>query len=428
MQTTTNSSDATHRNINKSIAYAVLFAKSLVPSLGAAIIAQPAGASTFDNIACVADLNGDDTVDGSDLAELLGAWNTTNSPADLSGDGIVDAQDLALLLGAWGQPCRSADFDADGVVDGRDLAEFARRMQAGDPRADLDRNGMIDAADLEEIRADAGLIAGDRQIDHRPVVMLRAWNGSFSADDELGLSPRYTGAEGPAHIAEDLQSLYDEGWRRIWMLLPAGCRQQDAMKSSVEEFRHRDRAWQRDMQKIVGAWIEQHPDATIGIYTGPYLRGGVKPDEQALRYNLMPWIRLGVTEFVFDATSAIESRDTFANAVLLLEDYGARAVMEAIPTYDDHQPIDAILDHFPAMGLKRFVDMRDPEGRWAFHPDRHEVFVEVGRGREVTASEIYEQMARGFTPGAYAFDPAQRIEAIEAAQWFRGAPSIEVQQ
>jgi hypothetical protein len=51
---------------------------------------------------CPADINGDGTVDGSDLAALLAGW-ATSSP-DLNGDGIVDGADLAILLGAWG-PC-----------------------------------------------------------------------------------------------------------------------------------------------------------------------------------------------------------------------------------------------------------------------------------------------------------------------------------
>ncbi len=46
------------------------------------------------------DLNGDDHVDASDLAILLGAWGAA-APGDLDGDGAVNASDLALLLGAW---------------------------------------------------------------------------------------------------------------------------------------------------------------------------------------------------------------------------------------------------------------------------------------------------------------------------------------
>lgn len=52
---------------------------------------------------CPADLNGDGTVNASDLALLLGAWGPNiGHPADLNNDGAVGPADLALLLGSWG--------------------------------------------------------------------------------------------------------------------------------------------------------------------------------------------------------------------------------------------------------------------------------------------------------------------------------------
>lgn len=51
---------------------------------------------------CVADFDGSGTVDGADLAILLGAWGVAEG--DLTGDGLTDGADLAVLLGAWG-PC-----------------------------------------------------------------------------------------------------------------------------------------------------------------------------------------------------------------------------------------------------------------------------------------------------------------------------------
>ena len=48
-----------------------------------------------------ADLDGDGTVGGADLALLLGAWGSADPSADLNADGVVNGADLALLLGAW---------------------------------------------------------------------------------------------------------------------------------------------------------------------------------------------------------------------------------------------------------------------------------------------------------------------------------------
>ncbi|HRQ75608.1 MAG TPA: beta-propeller fold lactonase family protein [Phycisphaerales bacterium] len=56
---------------------------------------------------CLADLNGDQSVDVQDLLTLLSSWGKCGGfcPADLNGDNAVDVLDLLILLAAWG-PCR----------------------------------------------------------------------------------------------------------------------------------------------------------------------------------------------------------------------------------------------------------------------------------------------------------------------------------
>ena len=58
-----------------------------------------------DTPGLVGDLNGDGTVDGADLIELLGGWgpcdDCVDCPADLDGDCTVGANDLIILLGNW---------------------------------------------------------------------------------------------------------------------------------------------------------------------------------------------------------------------------------------------------------------------------------------------------------------------------------------
>ncbi len=49
-----------------------------------------------------ADIDGDGVVGPSDLALLLGRWDSDDPSTDLNGDGVVGAADLAMLLGAWG--------------------------------------------------------------------------------------------------------------------------------------------------------------------------------------------------------------------------------------------------------------------------------------------------------------------------------------
>ncbi len=55
-----------------------------------------------DECECIGDLDASGTVDGADLAILLGAWGNAGGVADLNADGTVDGADLAILLGAWG--------------------------------------------------------------------------------------------------------------------------------------------------------------------------------------------------------------------------------------------------------------------------------------------------------------------------------------
>ncbi|MGA1043737.1 MAG: FG-GAP-like repeat-containing protein, partial [Phycisphaerales bacterium] len=49
-----------------------------------------------------ADLDGDGSVGGADLAIVLAAWGSKGGPADLDGDGTVGGADLAMVLAAWG--------------------------------------------------------------------------------------------------------------------------------------------------------------------------------------------------------------------------------------------------------------------------------------------------------------------------------------
>ncbi len=50
---------------------------------------------------CLADLDGDGAVAGSDLGILLGGWGQPGI-SDVDGNGTTDAADLAIQLGAWG--------------------------------------------------------------------------------------------------------------------------------------------------------------------------------------------------------------------------------------------------------------------------------------------------------------------------------------
>ena len=50
-----------------------------------------------------ADLNGDGTVDGGDLGNLMVDWGSSSGPSDLNSDGAVGGADLGEMLLRWGE-------------------------------------------------------------------------------------------------------------------------------------------------------------------------------------------------------------------------------------------------------------------------------------------------------------------------------------
>jgi hypothetical protein len=62
---------------------------------------------TCEQDPCPGDINDSGVVNGTDIAIILGAWDTSGGKfprTDTDGNGIVDAADLAVVLGGWG-PC-----------------------------------------------------------------------------------------------------------------------------------------------------------------------------------------------------------------------------------------------------------------------------------------------------------------------------------
>ena len=55
----------------------------------------------LDATTCAADLNGDDTVNFSDLQVLLSAWGPS-SGGDANNDGVTDFGDLLIVINDWG--------------------------------------------------------------------------------------------------------------------------------------------------------------------------------------------------------------------------------------------------------------------------------------------------------------------------------------
>jgi len=64
--------------------------------------ARPSLVISYDAPALPGDINGDQLVDGADLAIVLGSWGPCKGcAADVTGDGVVDGADIAVILGHW---------------------------------------------------------------------------------------------------------------------------------------------------------------------------------------------------------------------------------------------------------------------------------------------------------------------------------------
>ncbi|MCH9651185.1 MAG: hypothetical protein K0U98_23375 [Deltaproteobacteria bacterium] len=101
--------------------------------------------------ACPADIGGDSTVGVADLTYLLAAWGTADPAADFNSDGLVGCFDQEYLLGNWGPcPSCSGDVDGNGTVNTSDL-NLVLSTWGTDCRIDLNENGLVDSNDVDAL-------------------------------------------------------------------------------------------------------------------------------------------------------------------------------------------------------------------------------------------------------------------------------------
>jgi hypothetical protein len=126
---------------------------------------RPALTLEFD--ACPWDLDGDGTVDVSDLLMLLAAFGPCADggacPGDVDGDGTVGVTDLLALIQRFG-PCPGAacpwDVDGDGEVGASDLQLVRENLgPCPDPAVcpwDVNGDGVTDGADVSAVATHFG--------------------------------------------------------------------------------------------------------------------------------------------------------------------------------------------------------------------------------------------------------------------------------
>lgn len=256
-------------------------------------------------------------------------------------------------------------------------------------------------------------------VDRRPIVMIRAWNGSYGPDNPLGLVPDARGDDAGEHLVQGLERAYAQGWRRMMLVLPAGKPENEKIASTLDEWWQRSPRWRHNMTAALQQWTARRPDATLGLYTGIYLRGRKAPAEAHVARGLRPWLEAGVREFALDATSPHERRELFAWTSQWLAERGARAIMEAYPMGLGTGRIEEEwIQRAPVMALEEFAVAVDKKGAWTFDPETTEVHVGLGVGggqpKPFTVEEAKAWIDRGFIPMVYSVDNETRMNALIA--------------
>lgn len=85
--------------------------------------------TTTLTVTILGDIDGDGTVNGADLAELLARWNSDDELADMNGDGVVNGADIADLLSNFNA---SSTPSGAPVFDGSVIARWVPVEQTGD--------------------------------------------------------------------------------------------------------------------------------------------------------------------------------------------------------------------------------------------------------------------------------------------------------
>ncbi len=268
----------------------------------------------------------------------------------------------------------------------------------------------------------------DFQPDRRPGIMLNLFGGSCWNPPSGGPQWWQVLSDGDANGVADavdelllqLDSLYDEGWRRIILKLPAGALSGYLMASS--QWWAMPPVKREDLSVHLRAWIHTHPDATVGIYSGFRINdpcrlcmapcetcsdcgegGGCTmcptcddspvahvPDtasaaDMCIFYNnVAPWIALEVYEIWFDAAGGanVENWDSMLR-LAGNPDYRGRVRFAAEPLIVAagpgwKYPVFGVIGRIPFVSSRRYYAARGAERQgapWTFDAQETEIHV-----------------------------------------------------
>lgn len=237
--------------------------------------------------------------------------------------------------------------------------------------------------------------------DRRPVAVIPCYNGN--AGNTYGLSPFWF-THGVPRLREVLTELWDRGFQRFMLNLPAGReRPEDGTAPGYPsaQWQVLDTAGihspsgsvQRDLAECITPWLADRPEAQALIYFGFQIKrsddrdmeGAVVPDMNRADHrtiveanmdgfiNLTPNACMPQIGFRLESASTPELRD---GLVALSDWFRAEPISiggEAIPVDGNGGFTPVLVDRCPWVALYRFHRQRDPGRLWEFEPLNTEV-------------------------------------------------------
>lgn len=131
--------------------------------IGAYILFKSFAATAPANIA-YGDLNGDNTVNVSDLSIILTNYATANAIADINSDGTVNIIDLSILLSHYGSNVTSPPTNYNSTILADNPAAFWNMSSSGSSEPDLSGNSHTGTY-IGGTHALASMLNGDQAVD-----------------------------------------------------------------------------------------------------------------------------------------------------------------------------------------------------------------------------------------------------------------------
>jgi len=280
------------------------------------------------------------------------------------------------------------------------------------------------------------------EINRLPVVVIRGFVGGFNLscdtdENQFGTPCWWRGEKAIDNLINRVETLYNQGWRRIWFSQPMGGTENGLIPSS---------SWtpltDEKKEGLLGEfkdYLETRPDLSMGLYVGfPLsesssslfaLTSSVRSydfknqaDMVQMRENLLPWSEVGISEI----SCSLAGNDIYKNAFLqyarISWTKGIICRGEPFPKIKQEDgmviPDEEYINSTPWMFFEQELDRSDSSESWTnweIDPERSDVAI-VLQGREGSLTETDSAEARAYIDNWY--DRGFNLVAWRGMSWY----------